>query len=225
MTEYCATDTDDNPHQAGTGDNQAKRPCSYCDLFSNIKILWTVIAILSVLLIVLLIVIGVITDKKPNDNNSNCFQPKRDSERITRPNNDPICQFPFPCTNVSFMKCFLPYKGQYTVNCVFDSPAQVTRICALNDTNYHYKLDCASSFGNNCNQVCSENYTLDCKDECTQVSITIHKSGILLLEIGDSCLPNDGYIEIWNAMIHRRGKRERQSENLRNREQKYITRK
>lgn len=123
------------------------------------------------------------------------------------------------------MKCFLHHGGEYTVNCVFDTPAQVTRMCATIVTKYHYKLDCASSLGYNCNQVCSENCDLDCTDDCTEFSITISLSGILVLEISDNCLQNDGYIEIWNATLHRMGKQERQSQKHRDSEHKDITRK
>ncbi|CAG2220338.1 unnamed protein product [Mytilus edulis] len=222
--DYLATNTDDNSHQAGS-------PHSYRDVFSNTKILRTVIIVLSLLVIVLVIVICVITGKndtckqKPNDNASNSFQPIRDSERITPLNNDPFCQFPFPYTSVHVMKCFLHKGGEYTVNSIFDTPAQVTRMCATNVTKYHYKLDCASSLGYNCNQVCSEHCDLDCTDDCTEFSITISLSGILVLEISDNCLQNDGYIEIWNATLHRMGKQERQSQKHRDSEHKDITRK
>ncbi|XP_071153155.1 uncharacterized protein [Mytilus edulis] len=210
---YRATGTDDNPLQI----HQAGCPPSCRDVFSNIKVLWTVVTFLVVLLFALVIVICVIKGKndtciqKSKENTSNSFQPIRDSKRIKPLNNDPFCQFPFPSTNVHVMKCFLPYEGEYTVDCVFDTPAQVTRMCVTNVTNYHYKLDCTSSFGYTCNQVCSENCVLDCKDDCSEFSITIHLSGILVLEISDNCLRNDGYIEIWNATIHRIGKHKGQN--------------
>lgn len=103
------------------------------------------------------------------------------------------------------MKCFLPYKGEYTIHCVFEThgKGEVTRICSINDSDYHYKLDCAASFEKDCNHVCSGNCTLVCKDDCSQYSLKIPKSGILLIEMGDSCLQIDGRIEIKNATIHR----------------------
>lgn len=202
-------------------------PRSCRDSFSNVRFLRTVTVALFILLIGLTIAFIVTRGKndsrqlKPNASNTSCLQGAEMCDPNTSPSNDPFCQFPFPCKNVSYMKCFLPYKGKYTVHCVFDLHGQVevTRICSINDTYYHYKLDCASSFGNNCNQVCSGNCTLVCKDDCTQFSVTIPKSDILLLEIGDNCLHNDGYIEIWNATIHRKRKRESQSQSQRNKEQ------
>ncbi|VDI78066.1 Hypothetical predicted protein [Mytilus galloprovincialis] len=102
---------------------------------------------------------------------------------------EPFCQFPFPRSQVSFMKCFLPFKGEYTLKCDFH---EVKRVCSLNETEYHFKFDCAGTDGN-CSPVCFEN--------CTQYSITIPTPSILLLEISDSCIEEDGHIAIWNASI------------------------
>ncbi|XP_063420207.1 uncharacterized protein LOC134705399 [Mytilus trossulus] len=128
---YRATGIDDNPLQV----HQAGCPRLYRDVFSNIKVLWAVVTFLVVLMIALVIVICVIKGKndiciqKSNDNASN------DTKKITPLKNDPFCQLPIPRTNVHVMKCFLLYEGEYTVNCVFDTPAQVTRVCATNVTN------------------------------------------------------------------------------------------
>ncbi|XP_071154294.1 uncharacterized protein [Mytilus edulis] len=157
--------------------------------------------VIAILLVSLIISIAVLVNCVTKDNNCNAtnnthhLSNRAECSQMHEYNilhSEPFCQIPFPRSQVSTMKCFLPFKGEYTLKCDFHDGGEVKRICSLNKTDYHFKFDCAGTDGN-CSPVCFEH--------CTRYSITIPTPSILLIEISDSCKEKDGHIAIWNATI------------------------
>ncbi|CAC5365044.1 unnamed protein product [Mytilus coruscus] len=106
-----------------------KQPCFF----------WTCVCLCVIIVVSLVIIISYLVkcDAKENNCNatisnnthhiSNCAEYSKVQEYNTL-HPEPFCQFPFPRSQVSFMKCFLPFKGEYTLNCVLTKRRSETHL-------------------------------------------------------------------------------------------------
>ncbi|CAC5392677.1 unnamed protein product [Mytilus coruscus] len=116
----------------------------------------------------------------------------------TGPQNDPFFQAAFPKKESSVnMKCFLPFKGNYTVKTFFENGSKgsnVTKICSEVHKPLQYTLYCNRDDVTNCE-------TAECSEECSKFNISLSEMHVILLQLDTSCLSLHGIIEIWNSTI------------------------
>ncbi|CAC5392675.1 unnamed protein product [Mytilus coruscus] len=121
-----------------------------------------------------------------------------EEKQLIGPQNDPFFTAAFPQKGSTvIIKCFLPFKGTYTLHTIFEKEnknSNITDICSTGDTKHHYKLYCNKDHRTGCKGTV-------CRNNCTKFDISLSEMHLILLELDDICLASNGRIEIWNSTI------------------------